>query len=672
MRPEGTAGTIPMKLHHLTMTNFMPYKGRTRLDFPTDEFRNVMLVFGDNMRGKTSLLNALRWAFYGRALGRHSQVIPLHEILNKDAATENEWTFEVHVEFDANGHVYDLRRRADKRSTVMVPQRAEDFQTQVHLKKDGMPVQGDLVESEINAVAPEQVSRFFLFDGELLQEYETLLIEGSEQGRQIKEAIEEVLGVPALIRGRDELGTLLKAARKTQQKDLERVSGLDKFAQNQADLTTKQESFEKDLQNLVERLDGVRKERMKLDDEIESFQSVHSAKVKLDAYLERRKSIELYRDQKRTEKLELLSGAWRDLLEMKVSVRREQLEAQRRDLTQQIKRQSVTEDRIAQLGKLLRTNECPTCKQSIGNERRDTIGAELGTLEGELQSLRDNTDALQAVSAQIEALNKIRGSNARDRIAQIDSDLQNHEVELTKIENEVERLRDEIHGYDTADIARKRALKDEKVKEEGRLQFEIGERRKDIGKIKDELAVAQKTIEGMSQTRNQRSTAKAKICQGLERVFSESIERLRDRLRETVQEKANESFKKMTTQGAYRGLEINNNYGLSIIDDLGRKVTVRSAGAEQVVALSLIDGLNRTGRSAGPVVMDTPFGRLDLKHRDNILKYFPSVTSQFVLLVHSGEIRPEHDLAALSPRIGGAYDIREINARQSVVERKTL
>jgi DNA sulfur modification protein DndD len=97
----------------------------------------------------------------------------------------------------------------------------------------------------------------------------------------------------------------------------------------------------------------------------------------------------------------------------------------------------------------------------------------------------------------------------------------------------------------------------------------------------------------------------------------------------------------------YRGLEINQNYGLSIVDSSDRYVSLRSAGAEQVVALSLIDGLNRTGRAAGPIVMDTPFGRLDLRHRDNILAYLPTVASQFVLLVHSGEIRPETDLTAI-------------------------
>jgi DNA sulfur modification protein DndD len=156
----------------------------------------------------------------------------------------------------------------------------------------------------------------------------------------------------------------------------------------------------------------------------------------------------------------------------------------------------------------------------------------------------------------------------------------------------------------------------------------------------------------------------------LEAVFGESIERLRDRLRQTVEERATEAFREMTTQKTYRGLRINSNYGLSIIDEHGDEVTIRSAGAEQVVALSLIDGLNRTGRAAGPVVMDTPLGRLDLKHRDNILSYLPKVTSQFALLVHSGEIRRETDLAALAPRIGAIYDVREINSRHSVIERE--
>ena len=293
----------------------------------------------------------------------------------------------------------------------------------------------------------------------------------------------------------------------------------------------------------------------------------------------------------------------------------------------------------------------------------------MGIAEAEIASIEDSSSALQDVSGQLNALSKIRGTNAKDRLRQIDSDLQKYQVRLTQTENEIEKLKDEIAGYDTADLMRKRVLRGEKLKEEGRLQADIQEQKERRKKLNDDLAVSQKAIEGLTKNRTQRSTIKVSICSSLEKVFSQSIEQLRDSLRKRVEALANDAFKEMTTQKSYRGLEINTNYGLQIVDGAGRHVTVRSAGAEQIVALSLIDGLNRTGRAAGPVIMDTPFGRLDLNHRDNILTYLPSVTSQFVLLVHSGEIRRETDLDVIASRIGAVYEIKEVSSTESRIER---
>jgi DNA sulfur modification protein DndD len=250
-----------MKLHRLSMVNFMPYKGKSTIDFPIDDSRNVMIVFGDNMRGKTSLLNALRWGFYGRAVGRHSRPIPLQNIVNQEAALADDWRVEVSVQFDANGHEYDLRRSAVRRPHVATPQRHEDFLVSVQLSCDGVPLTGEQVEPEINQFAPEQISRFFLFDGELLQEYESLLIEGSEQGRDIKDAIEQVLGVPALINGRTELGAIVKSATKRQTSELAHVYGLEKQAQRQQELMTHQDAYERDLKDLQDKLSTVRDNR---------------------------------------------------------------------------------------------------------------------------------------------------------------------------------------------------------------------------------------------------------------------------------------------------------------------------------------------------------------------------------------------------------------------------
>ncbi|MEK9279180.1 hypothetical protein MTR72_05910 [Bradyrhizobium sp. ISRA442] len=183
---------------------------------------------------------------------------------------------------------------------------------------------------------------------------------------------------------------------------------------------------------------------------------------------------------------------------------------------------------------------------------------------------------------------------------------------MQRVENEIERIKDQIAGEDTAELAKKRVHHTEALREEGRLQQSIADARKDLERVREDLAIAQRAIKGLAPARSRRSTLKVSITTDLEKIFASSIDELRDRLRGRVGEFANTAFKAMTTQKAYRGLEISANYGLSIIGGDGRKVPLRSAGAEQVVALSLIDGLNRTGRAVGPVIMDTPFGRLDL------------------------------------------------------------
>jgi DNA sulfur modification protein DndD len=98
-------------------------------------------------------------------------------------------------------------------------------------------------------------------------------------------------------------------------------------------------------------------------------------------------------------------------------------------------------------------------------------------------------------------------------------------------------------------------------------------------------------------------------------------------------------------------------------------VDERSAGAEQIVALSLIDGLNKTSGTKAPIIMDTPLGRLDPKHRNNILQYLPGMSEQVVLLVHEGEIHAKRDTEVFASRIGARYEIKRISAKQSRIER---
>jgi DNA sulfur modification protein DndD len=297
------------------------------------------------------------------------------------------------------------------------------------------------------------------------------------------------------------------------------------------------------------------------------------------------------------------------------------------------------------------------------------MGRTLGELEVRLQAVTAGHHDLAEIVAEVKSVGLLMSKSVAPRVSDIDAALRKYEIELTRVENEGEALEAEIRGYDTAEIARKRALRDGLLREEGHLTRDIEIVAKNIDTAKKELAIIARTLQNIPSARASRSTAMVEISSSLERIFSESIERLRDRLRKHVEDRASEAFMSLTTQKSYSGLEINKNYGLKILDERGGHVTVRSAGAEQIVALSLIDGLARTGRAAGPVVMDTPFGRLDLQHRDNILRYLPTTTSQLILLVHGGEMRRPQDLEPVASRIGASYEIKEVNSRHSKIER---
>ncbi|MCH5144155.1 AAA family ATPase [Desulfovibrio sp. UIB00] len=659
-----------MKLIKLTMKNFMPYKGLNSIEFPMDDSRNIMLVLGDNMRGKTSLINALRWGFYNTAMGRHSRPIPLQNIINKDAAAEDDWEIEVHIVFEEEEHIYELRRTAEKRPQITCPTKPDDFIVTPFLSRDGVILRGDQFESEIDKIAPEQLSRFFLFDGELLDQYEELLVEGSEQGRQIKEAIEQVLGVPALINGRDELGAILKAAQKRQNHDLSQFDCLKAQAEKNASLTALLDTHEGDLKDLQKRLESIKIEREKLEDDLDAAASVLALKAKLDAAKDTAKTQQELASRKKIERKALLAESWKDLLSAKLNTKRDILTSRQKNLYDTLVKQSHLDAEIANIKNILSTKECPTCQQPFPENLREQLGTKFGKLEAKKFQQRDVQLELNAISAQLEILNKIKGVNAKERLISIDRDIRSAEVEMQKSENEIARIEDQIAGHDTAELARKRVLKDDKFKEEGRLTESIKNKSCDIQQVKEKLLVSQKAIEGLAGARKQKSTLKVSMVTALEKIFQVSIERLRDRLRKIVEHFANEAFINMISQKAYRGLVINDSYGLSILDSQGRKVSIRSAGAEHIVALSLIDGLNRTGRAIGPIIMDTPFGRLDPKHRDNIMNYLPKVSSQFVLLVHGGEIRPETDLASIKHKIGAAYEIMEVTDTQSRIERK--
>lgn len=658
-----------MKIKELVIHNFMPYKGEQRVVFPQHDTQNVMLLFGDNMRGKTSFLNAIRWGFYGVAVGRHLRAIPRMNLINIDAADENDWNMEVMLQFCNQDRHYELRRRIRKKAHVSRAKNDADFEESIHLKIDGEPQNGDLIIRQINQVIPEEISRFFLFDGELLQEYENLLIEESEQGEKIKEHIEQALGVPALIHGREELSVLLKQARRTQAQDAKKTTDLKSLAEQQRQLEFKMESFEKDLMDLKAQREQMQTHVDDIDDTLKDTEAAQRKKTEIDSLEEKKRIAEKQLKEVAEEQRELLRNAWKDVLHSSVAPMLSSLKQRRNTLQNSLSNKAIIEAKIKELTASLDEPICPTCKQIIPVENKHTIEEQIAEYQAEAELSVVNPQDMGELNRKIDNLSRVQSSDERSRILSCLEKQRKLQVQLVRIETDLDELHEEIKGFDTDQIMRQREKRDQLIIQLGRLGHDIDRCKSEIEKNTKEQDHIAKLISKSAGAQGQLSSIRVNVYQELEEIFAKGVDYLRDSLREQVAAHASKAFAELTTEKTYSGLQINKSYGLSILDHEGRVLKERSAGAEQIVALSLIDGLNRTARKSGPIVMDTPLGRLDTKHRGNVLKYLPKMAEQVVLLVHEGEIDPNKDLQNFADRIGARYKIKRVSATQSMIQK---
>ena len=659
-----------MKLKEIIINNFMPYKGEQKIIFPQDETENVMLIFGDNMRGKTSFLNAIRWGFYGKAVGRHLKHIPRTHLVNIEAATEGDWSMSITLKFSNSGNEYELRRRIEKKSHVSQPKTDGDFEQALGLRINGEVKPNDVIGNEINQISPEEISRFFLFDGELLQEYENLLIDESEQGAKIKEHIEQALGVPALIHGRDEFSSLLKEARRIQAKDAKKSTDLKRFAEQQNQLELRLSSIENDLKDLKSQREAVQKDIDDIDDELKNTEAVQRKKIELEGLASSRKSSESQIQTLVNEQRVLLKTAYLDVLHRNMSPVLAEIKGRRDKLQSISEKKAVLNSQINTLQKSIDDPTCATCKQVIPDDKIQPIRDKIANLRAEEELSSFDPEAIKKLNQKIERLSVIQSANEGARLIENSRRENKLKIELFRIESKEDELEAEIREYDTDQIMRQREKRDRLIAQLSRLNADIDKTKIDRDKNIAEQDHIATLISKSAGAQGQRSSIRVNMYQDLEAIFSKGIDRLRDALRTEVESHATKAFAELTTEKTYNGLQINQNYGLSILDHEGRVLKQRSAGAEQVVALSLIDGLNRTARKAGPIIMDTPLGRLDPKHRSNVLKYLPKMAEQVILLVHEGEIDPDRDLQNFAERIGSRYTIERISATESRIVKR--
>ncbi|TIM38449.1 DNA sulfur modification protein DndD [Mesorhizobium sp.] len=102
-------------------------------------------------------------------------------------------------------------------------------------------------------------------------------------------------------------------------------------------------------------------------------------------------------------------------------------------------------------------------------------------------------------------------------------------------------------------------------------------------------------------------------------------------------------YKQLAHKDQVGRIEIKDDGSTVILGKSGKSITFdRSAGENQIFATALIAALAKVSGVKAPLVVDTPLGRLDSRHRHNILQFWTSEkTRQVILLSQDEEIDAE-------------------------------
>jgi DNA sulfur modification protein DndD len=650
-----------LMLKALHLKNFGAFKGEQVFRFP--EGNGVTVFFGENMRGKTTLLNAIRFALIGKIIGRGRRDVSWHDTENWEARGDGIYGFEVRLELTYAGADYRLTRTCRPKIAGIAPTTDDDYEIDYYLERGGHILGPQQAKLELERILPEQIARFFLFDGELLQEYEDLLHGDTDIGPKISAAIERILGLPVLTGSRDSLKAALDRADARVALEAQGDQKTRELGNQLQSLVEERDVLTNDLFRQERDLETERARKVAIEDDMrrrERLASLLDKRDRLHAEVETLKS----RTDKQKEQIGKAMGpAWSALLKPRLVEAATTLRTREAELQIALTRAQV-------LHSLAEDHDpsCPTCLQGVSPAAQAKIREAVseqsvapGVTQRELSNLRRRLDAIddQLTIANPEALVLLWTG-----LEEIERDVYGKKAEIEELDRQISGgTEDELRGLrrDYDDVIRQIQILEEGLTESRAALLKNESFREKLQRQLDRLAGGQLDVE-----RRRRAMAS-----DLQDLFKEAVGVYREQLRRRVEADASRYFLKLTTEPDYGGLRINDGYGLTIVHKDNTDIPVRSAGAEHVVALSLVAALQNNAPLRGPIVIDSPFGRLDGGHRARIVEALPDMADQVVLLVYEEEMPPARAREALKGRLRAEWSLERVSARHTeLVQRK--
>ncbi len=643
-----------MLIKSLSITNFGVFSGHHVIDLaPREKYgsrRSIVLFGGLNGAGKTTTLTAVRLALYGRqSVGRNTTISEYHQQLTdyihkprNSIIAPNAATVELNFTYGKHGVVNELKvvRSWMNQGSKTV----EDLE----VFRDKQLLEGlskDQLQSFLNELIPLGVADLFFFDGEKIAD-----LAEDEANEALADAIKRLLGLDIIDRLRADLGIYLRENTQTKlptdiSKELKQLEELylssyaeyESFISQNGDLNTELVSIAAEIARTQQRVNDLGGAWAK-SREAEEIRAEQIIKEKDSANNEIRT---LFAD---AIPLALAKNSISKLLE-------------------QLGEEKATKNKIAaskELDKHISKLRAELAN-SLGTANGKTINTAIDTAFKPLLA-EGNASAL---------IHDISDSEFNNIQTLMTSYLPQQVKQLEDLSSKVEALEEELEKA-AANIARapEQARLNDILAELGELQSQKGGLTKQIDVNKEAAKRAlRNAMDNLRRLRDlDEKYGKAMshdqgihLAANSRTMLSDFAEETKTRKLGVLEQEFIKSFSKLARKDDMDVVaKIDpTTFDVHLIDSYGKTINKKklSAGEKQIYAIAMLEALGRTSGRNLPIIIDTPLGRLDSRHRQNLVKnYFPTASHQVVVLSTDTEI-DEGFYSELSPEISHAFSV---------------
>ena len=258
-----------MIIKRLTLNNFLVIYGKQDLIFPDKQSPSITVIIAPNNAGKTTIIRALKFLFYGHNSKMQDQRAVNLEAINNSTTQQTIRGYVEAVIVNA-GRRYTVRRTLKaarvNENSVHVNTFDSFLAMTEHLSKEDRPYEDQiLMENIIKQMVPKGLFDFFFFKGEELADR---LVDPEHHDSSLYEGLSEILYKDKW----DDTIKTLKAAQKSFSNKFKTASGQSQEAKNLQEekdkLIEANDIFRIALENAKKEMEKLKKKYDDLDEEV--------------------------------------------------------------------------------------------------------------------------------------------------------------------------------------------------------------------------------------------------------------------------------------------------------------------------------------------------------------------------------------------------------------------